>query len=110
MKLRQRLSRIERQIESRSVKPTRHWLESLMRYVLIHAHLAAVVKLSHKTREEMSEEEWIEFCAISVKHFNAHKQQYKEEDILNHIGATPETLPALISAFLSLPDRTNYEH
>lgn len=111
MKLHQRLARIEQQIGSRAgLKPHRHLLESIMRFFLIHRHLAVAVKLGHKKREEMSQEEWATFCAISVECFNAHKRQYREDGILGYIGVTSEMLPELINAFLTLPDRADYEH
>jgi hypothetical protein len=63
MNLRQRLKRIDQQVAD-GVKPkaTRHLLESLMRYFVIHRRLMTAVKLGHKTREEMTSEEWTVFC------------------------------------------------
>lgn len=81
-----------------------------MRYLLIHRHLRVAIKLGHKTRQEMTPEEWADFCKISLEYFSGNRRRYSDADIIGYIGATLETLPKYIAAFTALPDRTDYEH
>lgn len=110
MNLRQRLKRLDERVADRSEpKATRQVLESMMRYFIVHRHLIAVVQLGHKSREEMTLEEWADFRRVSVEYFNGNRRRYSETAILGYIGAEPETLSAYIASFMALPDRVDYE-
>ena len=85
-------------------------LRGLMRYFIVHNHLATVVPLGHKTRAEMTPEEWRAFVAKSLAYFNSRPHSdWTEQAMLHYIGATPETLPDFLQFFMALPDRSDYE-
>jgi hypothetical protein len=56
-----------------------HVMRCLMRYGLVWNHLNTVISLGHKTREEMSDDEWLEFRTSSVAFFNSNLRDFGSE-------------------------------
>ncbi len=105
-------------------------MRCLMRYGLVWNHLDNVVPYGHKTREEMTDDEWSEFKAASVKGFNNNLRDFGSEAGMSSYIRTqmewllpeplprikegvheriPESeLPLIIAWFSSQPDAAEY--
>jgi hypothetical protein len=98
-----------------------HALRCIERYGLVWNHLRCVVLYGHKTREEMTDEEWKAFIALSVDFFNNNLRDFgSEESAIAYIrywmswlflwaDALDESeIPQIVEWFLALPDRADY--
>ncbi|MDQ3821400.1 MAG: hypothetical protein M3362_27485 [Acidobacteriota bacterium] len=117
MSLKSRLLKAENSLHKitheQSAARRQHILECLMRFGLVHNHLKCVIPLGHKTREEMTDEEWSDFITRSVAYFNRNQWFHREDRTIGHIcritfGVPESALPQLMEAFISLPSASDY--
>ncbi len=106
-----------------------HVMRCLMRYGLVWNHLNSVIRFRHKTREEMTDDEWAEFREGSVRFFNNNLRDFGSEDGMSWYVRTlmawlfPEAprvkeglwtcipkseLPKIFAWFVALPDAAEY--
>jgi hypothetical protein len=77
--LNQRLVRVEGFLDSVPQFDALDDLRALMRYLLTYYHLMTIIPLGHKTREQMTPEEWNKFRRGSVEFFDSHQSEFGTE-------------------------------